>query len=861
MEKLNQLSHLAAQMNQCDSLNTLLEYASHLLQEPYCVDGISLWTFSDDEQAFECTFYSGTEPSNLGKQIPRCEIPTSLLEPSRFQLFTTRSDMSADEQTFLEQFRAAQPNVKDYFLTPLAPADQILGFLSIRTTCLISQWQELDLNPLLVAMNHIKERFIRDQYLNLVNALQREKALLDEIQDIAKVGGWQFNLSTNELYWSEETYRIYGYPIGSLVTPEQAISHYSGEDKEHIANDFDLLITHHIPYEREFRFVDTKGKNKWIRTTGRVRVRQGKATHVYGAFEDITKEKTLIHKEQDATKYLATIIDNLNDVIVTVNEDGLILTANSRLRDVFGYDPDELIGKNVSCLMPNPYADLHQQYIGSYLKTGNAKILGIGREVPAMKKNQQVFPIELALTEVLQDDKRIFIGIIKDITERKNAEDKIYKLAYFNPLTNLPNAFSFEEHIAKHIDKVRLVNGKLLLMKMDIDHFSKINLTHGRKAGDYAISLIADRLRAVIDNNFEVFHYRGDIFYFLSRHSHIQKEADLTTSCAQLAKRLLDVLQDDIIIEGVKYRFNASIVSSIIDGTHASLEVLSELLNMAVKQLKNEGGNRHVILDNRAHHYLERRAKIKTHLPFAVEHIEFYLALQPQFNTEKQYCSSEVLIRWHSKELGFVAPNEFIEIAEETGDIIDIGCWILEEVATLISRFNPPGRLAINISAKQLAKDNFEQELFRIFDSKNVPLNKIVLEVTESTLVQDLHVIRSKLERLTQLGAEFSIDDFGTGYSSLSYLQNLNIHEIKIDKSFIDEIKDSSTSVPIVDSIIQLSTGLGARVVAEGVENIGQFNYLADRSCQLLQGYLLAKPLSVADWLNFIEHTGLQLKH
>ncbi|HAS3584703.1 TPA: EAL domain-containing protein [Vibrio cholerae] len=504
--------------------------------------------------------------------------------------------------------------------------------------------------------------------------------------------------------------------------------------------------------------------------------------------------------------------------------------------------------------MPNPYGKLHQQYIESYLKTGNAKIIGVGRELPAMKKNQQVFPIELALTEVSQENKRIFIGIIKDITERKNAEDKLYRLAYFNPLTNLPNAFYFEEQLVKQIDKARLVNGKLLLMKMDIDHFSKINLTHGRKAGDYAISLIADRLRAVIDFNFELFHYRGDIFYFLSRHSHVQKESYLTTDCTELASRLCNVLQDDIIIEGIKYRFTASIVSSIIDGAHATLEVVYELLNMAVKRLKNEGGNRHLILDNRAQHYLERRAKIKTQLPNAIERNEFYLALQPQFDTQKRYCSSEVLIRWHSKDLGVITPNEFIEIAEETGDIIEIGRWVITEVATLIARFNPPGRLAINISAKQLAKENFEHELYRLFESKNIQLNKLVIEVTETTLVQDLGVIRTKIELLADMGVEFSIDDFGTGYSSLSYLQNLNIHEIKIDKSFIDEIKDSTTSVPIVDSIIQLSMGLGARVVAEGVENINQFEYLKARQCQLIQGYLFAKPLAVTDWLSFVAH-------
>lgn len=857
MEKLNQLSQLAAQIAQCTSLTALLDYATQLLKDPYCVDGISLWTFSECKQNFECTYYSGEEPSNRGKRIPIKSVPTSLLDPARFQLFTTRQSMNDEEKAFLEQFRKSQVQVKDYFITPLAPADQILGFLSIRTSCLISSWKTTDLNLLLIVINHIKEQFIREKYTKLVNDLQREKALLDEIQDIAQVGGWQFDLNTNELYWSEETYRIYGYSIGETITPEQAISHYSGSDRELIAQDFERLINDKRPYEREMRFVDRLGKNKWIRTTGRVRLHKGKPTHVYGAFEDITKEKTLIHKEQDATKYLATIIDNLNDVIVTVSEDGTVLTANSKLRDVFGYEPDELIGQNVACLMPNPYGNLHQQYIESYLKTGNAKIIGVGRELPAMKKNQQVFPIELALTEVSQDNKRIFIGIIKDITERKNAEDKIYRLAYFNPLTNLPNAFSFEEQLVKHIDKVRLVNGKLLLMKMDIDHFSKINLTHGRKAGDYAISLIADRLRAIVDFNFELFHYRGDIFYFLSRHSHVQKESDLTKSCSELAARLFDMLQDDIIIEGIKYRFTASIVSSIIDGAHATLEVVFELLNMAVKQLKNEGGNRHLILDNRAQHYLERRAKIKTQLPNAIERNEFYLALQPQFDAQKRYCSSEVLIRWHSKDLGAITPNEFIEIAEETGDIVEIGRWVLSEVATLIARFNPPGRLAINISAKQLAKENFEHELCRLFESKNVPLNKLVLEVTETTLVQDLDIIRTKIERLTDMGAEFSIDDFGTGYSSLSYLQNLNIHEIKIDKSFIDEIKDSTTSVPIVDSIIQLAAGLGARVVAEGVENINQFEYLAQRQCQLIQGYLLAKPLAITDWLSLLAHEQL----
>lgn len=852
MEKLKKLSQLSAQMAVGLSLEQMLVQASDLLRVHYKVDGLSLWDFDAQERCFRCTFYTGSLPSNLGKSIPETKIPASLLDPERFALFTTKRHMNAEETAFLEQYRRHEAAVADYLLTPIAPGEAIEGFLSIRTTCLIGDWKEDDLDTLLVVIAQIKERFLRDKYDRLLKDLQREKSLLDEIQDIAKVGGWEYDLATQSMYWSEETYRIYGYPVGSTIDAQIGIQHYEGEDKAKIIADFEQLLQSQTPYERELRFKDARGKLKWVRTTGRVRVTHGKPTHAFGAFEDITKEKMLINKEHDAHEYLATIINNLNDVIVTVSDTGTILTANARVEDVFGYTPAELVGQNVSCLMPSPYGEVHHQYIESYLKTGNAKILGIGRELPAMKKNQAVFPIELSLTEVLQDNERIFIGIIKDITERKNAEDKIYKLAYFNPLTNLPNAFSFEDHVTRHIEKVRLVNGKLLLVKLDIDNFGKINLSHGRKAGDYAISMLADRIRVTADANFELFHYRGDIFYFLSRHSHVQKEQELILNCEQLATKLFELLEDEIIIEGIKYKLNASIVSSIIDGSHATLEVLYELLNMAVKQVKSEGGNRHVVLDNRAHHYLERRSKIKARLPHAIANDELYLVLQPQLDVHKRYCACEVLIRWHSKELDFVPPNEFIEIAEETGDIFEIGQWILQQVAKLIATHQPKGKVAINISAKQLARADFEHQVLSAFRDQHAPLDKVVLEVTETTLVQDLDIIRAKLERLTALGIEFSIDDFGTGYSSLSYLQNLAIHEIKIDKSFVDEIRDTHKNVPIVDSIIQLAAGLGSRVVAEGVENINQFQYLADRRCELLQGYLFSKPLSIEDWLSFM---------
>ncbi|CCQ12572.1 diguanylate cyclase/phosphodiesterase (GGDEF & EAL domains) with PAS/PAC sensor(s) [Pseudoalteromonas luteoviolacea B = ATCC 29581] len=851
MNKFHSANAIYNHLKKADSLTNQLDYAVTLFKQTFNVDGIALWILNAPKTAYECEYYSGSQPSNLGKFIAVDKIPPSLLSLKRFNLFTSLELMCAEELAFLASQRALGDNAVDYILIPIAPGKEVIGFISIRSNNKVSEWESEHIDTLLLVVSQLKESVMRDRYEQLSKACHRESFLLDEIQKIAKVGGWQYDLQNGELYWSDETYRIYGYPVGSEIDPSKGISHYLGEDQQTIANDFDALINQQKPYTRELRFIDAKGKFKWVRTSGRLRTQNGKALYAYGAFEDITILKDLIIQEQDAHRYLATVIDNLNDVIVTISEDGIILTANSKLKAVFGYEPHELIGQNVACLMPSPYKEMHQQYIQSYLKTGKAQIIGLGRELPAIKKNNEIFPIELALTEVKQGEQRIFIGIVKDISERKTAEDKLYKLAYFSPLTNLPNAFSFEEQITKHIEKVRLVNGRLLVIKIDIDNFSKINLAHSRKAGDYAISMIADRLRLFSNDYFELYHLRGDIFYLVSRNSQQKTELELRLHCDSLATQIKQQLANEVIIEGMPYRLSASIVSAIIDGEYASVEVLYELLAMAVKRLKLGGGNQHTIVDNHAHQYLERRARIKSMLPSALLNNEFFLVLQPQFDIHKQYTSSEVLIRWNSKEFGFISPGEFIEIAEESGDIIAIGYWILEQVAKLLSLQQPKGRLAINISAKQLAKPEFEETLFHYFTHYNVSLKKIILEVTETTLVQDLEQIREKLKRLTALGIEFSIDDFGTGYSSLSYLQNLGIHEIKIDKSFIDEI-DGVTPVPIVDSIIQLANSLGARVVAEGVENQTQFDYLVHKECDVIQGYLLSKPLPIEDWVKVI---------
>lgn len=831
--------------------------------EEFPLDGLYLWVLDSEHQKLECHLRESLDPNDLqnrnsGGALPVIDV-TEIVDFFK-SLMTTKkailsSELNGDALEQLSERRPEHLRDKEVLLFPIHSVRGIEGIVAARPIGQFQQWQDSQFSAFLHNILCFSNAYLSLCHSQLIKTLEGKNQLLNEIEQMANVGGWEYNVDDESLYWTDETYRIYGLDPHSSVTPDQGISFYSGDSQQQIREAFEQVVTQGISYEKELQFSDSSGATKWVRTTGRAHYNNDKIDRVYGAFEDITREKQLIDYEKNATAYFEGVLNNLNDAVITVDSNGVINTANQAVKKIFGFSQSELIDKNISVLMPAPYRSMHDKYMSSYMKTGNAKIIGVGRELPALRKNGEEFSMELSLSEVTQNGQRFFIGIIRDLSERKEAEDKLFRLAFFDELTGLPNRASFERDLQNLLAKAQLTNSEIYASLIDVDRFSQINLTYGKASGDYTLNMISNRINGAIPKNFKLYRNSADTFFLLHSTPVEDDHKRFLKHTTEHCQRILQSISDELIINDHSHNLTASIGSGFIHSLDMKASRLINMLEYARDDAKVKGGNRHITVDENTHALIERKALISNSLAHGLGLKEFSLVFQPQFDREKRIISSEVLIRWNSQELGFISPAEFIPIAEETGKIVDIGDWVLNETCRLLHQLKQQdihATVAVNISAKQIIQPDFCDKLLVITNKWLTTSDQLVLEITETTLVSDIALVKERMNYLSNLGFRFSIDDFGTGYSSLSYLRQLPLHELKIDRYFIDEIDLSGAEVPIVNSIIQMAKALNVSVVAEGVENDTQLQYLMEKGCDVYQGYHLSKPLPVEQWLELL---------
>ncbi len=687
--------------------------------------------------------------------------------------------------------------------------------------------------------------------------------LMAEISRMSKTGGWFFDIANNKLQWTAETYHIYGVREGTPITPEYAIQFYVETSKDIIKECFSNAVNFGQDYEVDLEFLDAQGERKWVRTTGKVVQKDGKNTHLYGAFEDITKERRLAQQEQNTSRYLEKVINNLNDAVITVDDQGTIISANKTTERIFECTPKELLGKNVTILMPQAHAKLHQKYMNNYFSTGDAKIIGVGRELPAKRLTGEEFPMELSLTEVHFQNKRIFIGIIRDISEKKAAISRIYNLAYFDSLTQLPNRRSFEKDVNSILQKAKLTGLDIYCALLDIDCFSEINLIYGKSVGDSVISAVAERIQGELPTNFRLYRNMADSFFLLYQTPLSPLDDQVLQVIKKLEREISELAWQNTDVETHHQAMTLSVGSLCIPASEVDSEKLIQLLEFSSNQAKSLGLNQCLMLDRQARKSHERQTLIRYSMIPALDQGEFSVVLQPQYSVDLKPIASEALIRWNSKALGFISPEEFISLAEENGDILAIGDWVINEVCKLLAQLQKEQiniRVAVNISAKQIVQPDFGALLLKRIHQWKLNPSQIMLEITESTLVKNIELVRKQMLELTEKGLSFSIDDFGTGYSSLRYLKELPIHELKIDRYFVEEIKNPDIEVPIVNTIIEMAKALGVETVAEGIETEEQLQYLIKRGCNFFQGFYLSKPLAVDAWYELIQKESLEVE-
>ena len=570
---------------------------------------------------------------------------------------------------------------------------------------------------------------------------------------------------------------------------------------------------------------------------------------------EVTTEKLLDAqaKQEETGAYIKSILDSISDALVVVNDRGVIVTINSSVTTIFGYTRDELLGEKVEILMPEPYASRHDQYLYSHKVNGNYNIIGKGRELPAKKKNGQTFPMELTLTEFNNKGETLYIGLIRNISERIEAQKEIFQLAYFDAVTNLPNLTNFYKELSRKSETL-LDDDLVALALIDLSGFYRINQAYGHDVGDQVLTLLVDRMEWVLPKHCRLYRSEGTDFLVEFNTASRDKESILS-DFTKIAQELLEAVAQDITLGTSNHQISANMGILVRPlGKVVKAKVLHQL-EFATLQAKKMSNVHLSIYDSEAEQEDTNKYLLEQELSKAIDRNEFAIYLQPQFNCSKNMVCSEALIRWNSEKLGFIPPDKFIHIAEDSGLIVPIGRWILEQVCILIKDTRAKGHktnIAINVSAREILQPDFVDVVIACIKQYDIPAHSLTLEVTESVFATDIETVIASMTTLSDFGIRFSIDDFGTGYSSLSYLKRLPINELKIDKSFIDDVTNQESAVPLVDAIITMANSLGLDIVAEGVEHDYQFNYLAQQTSMLIQGYLFSRPLPISDWYNFI---------
>lgn len=432
-----------------------------------------------------------------------------------------------------------------------------------------------------------------------------------------------------------------------------------------------------------------------------------------------------------------------------------------------------------------------------------------------------------------------------------NTYKYIYKTehqAYHDYLTALPNRRYFTEYLQNAIKNEKYSSKKFYLLLLDLDYFKTINDTLGHDVGDALLRQVASRMQKYAQKfHNKLFRLGGDEFCIVSNSYDTHEQA--LNDALEFAENILTIVKENYLIDEHSLYISASIGVSILNHANIDIATLIKEADIAMYEAKAKGRDSVMLFNNELSLRIERKLDIERLLYFALKNQEISLVYQPQLNTQSKLIGCEVLVRWKNNKLGFIPPDEFIPIAEQTGIIIEIGYYILETALKEFQSWHVEGisldQISINISMRQLFHENFIDDVKYLLETHLTPelRKKIIFEITETSVAEDMHRLIQKIDILKSHGIRFSMDDFGTGYSSLSYLRQIPLYELKIDRAFILEIANTKQN-NLVKTILDIAKNMKLKTVAEGVEQTFQRDFLLENGCELFQGYLFAKPLA-----------------
>ncbi len=555
------------------------------------------------------------------------------------------------------------------------------------------------------------------------------------------------------------------------------------------------------------------------------------------------------NKSQESLRLFQKVFEGSEEGIMITDPDKVILLINPAFTKLMGYTSRDLLGET-----PRKLSSGHHDR-GFYAAMWNS-IDTFGHwhgEIWNRRKNGEIFPEWLSISEVNDASGKTthYIGIFSDISERKNAEEQIRYLSSHDALTGLPNRMLFKDRLENAIAFAARSHHKVAVLNIDLDQFKMLNDSMGHAAGDNLLRCVTSQLRECVRDTDTLCRPGGDEFFIA-----LANMPD-TDSISTMVDKILEQISKPFVLEGRHLSLSCSIGIAVYPDDGGNFETLMMRADKAMYQAKDAGRNTYRYFTEQLNNDSLEYMRITHELREALKLEQFAVHYQPQIDLSTgEIIGAEALVRWHHPIEGMIPPGRFIPIAEQTGLIVEIGEWILNEACRQAAAWRqaglPPLVIGVNMSAVQFKRGNVETLVRGALEHSGLNPQQLEIELTESMLLHDLDYMLGLLESLKNIGLKLAIDDFGTGYSSLAYLKKFKIDRLKVDQSFVSDIASNPNDAAIVRAIVQMAHTLNLRVIAEGVENREMLSYLSDCQCDQAQGYHFARPMPAEAFATFI---------
>jgi diguanylate cyclase (GGDEF)-like protein/PAS domain S-box-containing protein len=559
---------------------------------------------------------------------------------------------------------------------------------------------------------------------------------------------------------------------------------------------------------------------------------------------------TYFHAEHKALtlarNYTEQIVSNMPIGFIVLDARGNIRLANNTVLRMFGVDKNKAWqGKTLGGFLE--VAALDEKIAEVLHSKTHSTDFGFER---VQDNDTHAYLADISIAQM--GDEQVVLFMAQDITLRKQSEEEIHRLAFYDPLTQLPNRRLLQERLIQSMS-ISARSGKYgALMFIDLDNFKILNDTQGHDVGDLLLKEVANRLVRNVRDGDTVARLGGDEFV-VALESLSSLAQDAASHAETIAEKIRTELGQPYLLNGLEQSSSPSIGVSLYRGHQNSLDEILKQADLAMYQAKADGRNKVSFFDPAMQAEMEYRAELEKDLRASLRLQQLMLYYQMQVDEHGRIVGAEALIRWQHPQRGMVSPAQFIPLAEEIGMILPIGDWVIEQACAQLKiwEMDPAMRkirLAVNVSARQLSQPYFVEQVKEAIEKTGIRASQLKLELTESFILSDVEEAIEKLQELRSIGIRFAMDDFGTGYSSLAYLTRLPLEQLKIDQSFVRDISSDKNSCVMVRTIISIANNFGLEVVAEGVETDEQLAFLRQYGCNNFQGYLFSKPIPLHEF-------------